>query len=87
MFTKSFAYRVRIMSTIALFALIFSQLYIPIASATTNAINFATPSNYTYDTNKILASEGALFGPENLIIFAHESGPIHTGSFVSSLCL
>ena len=38
-------------------------------------------------SNRILASEGALFGPENLIIFAHESGPIHTGSFVSSLCL
>ena len=38
-------------------------------------------------SNRILASEGALFNPEVLIIFAHESGPIHTNSFVSSLCL
>ena len=38
-------------------------------------------------SNRILASEGALFCPETLIIFAHESGPIHTDSFISNLCL
>lgn len=38
-------------------------------------------------SNRILASDGALFSPEVLIIFAHESGPVHTNSFVSSLCL
>ncbi|MEI6057626.1 MAG: DUF2341 domain-containing protein [bacterium] len=58
MFSESSAYRVRITSAIALFVLIFSQLYIPIAGATTNGINFSTSSNYTYDTNKILVSGG-----------------------------
>lgn len=38
-------------------------------------------------SNRILASDGILFDPEVLIIFAHETGPIHTNSFVSSLCL
>lgn len=38
-------------------------------------------------TNRVLVSEGALFCPDVLIIFAHESGPILSNSFISSLCL
>lgn len=38
-------------------------------------------------SNRILTSEGALFSPDVLIVFAHESGPVHSNSFISSLCL
>lgn len=37
--------------------------------------------------NRVLATQGALFSPDVLIVFAHESGPIYTGNFMSSLCL
>jgi histone deacetylase 6 len=38
-------------------------------------------------TNRVLGSESVHFGPDVLIVFAHESGPVHSGSFISSLCL
>lgn len=38
-------------------------------------------------SNRILVSEGAMFTPEVLIVFAHESGPIYSNNFLSSLCL
>ena len=38
-------------------------------------------------SNRVLASDGAMFCPETLIIFAHETGPIQTNSFISSLCI
>lgn len=37
--------------------------------------------------NRILISESVLFNPEVLIVFAHESGPVFSNSFVSTLCL
>ena len=38
-------------------------------------------------SNRVLASNSALFNPDVLIIFAHESGPINSASFISSLCI
>ena len=37
--------------------------------------------------NRVLATEEAIYSPDVLIIFAHESGPVHTNNFMSSLCL
>ena len=37
--------------------------------------------------NRVLGSEGVTFCPDVLVIFAHESGPIHSSSFISSMCL
>lgn len=38
-------------------------------------------------TNRVLVSNSSLFNPDVLIIFAHESGPINSSSFISSLCI
>lgn len=37
--------------------------------------------------NRVLAQEGCLFGPDVLVVFAHETGPVLHSGAISSLCL